>query len=152
MTDGDRKEEALILTKTYFNEVKNFDKKQKKRIKELHTLFRNRNSTIKDFTELYEEYISELIIIQNNAISGRKKLQDMMKEDEWQLMLNSIDEDAAKTTEKKSKKRSKMSRKAEKIEKKAIKHVKNAQKRQIIEKQLKSLEKEVKMAQNENGG
>ena len=142
MSDGDRKEYALNLTKSYMDEVKYFNKIQKKRLKQLQSVFKERNSTSSDFLKLYEEYFSDLIIIQNKGIAGRKELQDILTEDEWQLILNSIDEDSAKVAKKKLKNRSKLNRKAGKFKIKATNHLKDTRKRQIVGAQLEIYTKE----------
>lgn len=127
---------ALDFAKIYLEEADDFSKRQKKRIKELQSLYKERSSVSTDFFNLYETYIADLNNLQNEGLIGREKIQNILIEKEWQDILESIDKKSEKVKRKKSKKRAKLLKSTQKTNKKALKRIKRDEKRKIVKEHL----------------
>ena len=87
IADKDRQKEIKSLISVYKKSAKAYMKKRKSQKKELSGLFSVKNSSMDDFSTLFDEMITTLKNLQMETIDTRLKSFDMITDEEWENMV-----------------------------------------------------------------
>ena len=103
ITDKDRQKEIKSLISVYKKSTKDYKKKRKSQKKELSELYSSKNSSMDDFSSLFNEMIATLENLQRETIDTRLKSFEMITDEEWDNMVQMEKERLEKVETKASK-------------------------------------------------
>lgn len=147
VSDKDRREKLLDITKEAKKEIKAFNKFRKKSLKELRKKSIDKSFSNDELRDLFYDYYNERLKLQTSLIDKRLLSQELYSEDEW----NEIIKKAVFPSEKAQKKINKGEAKEEeeidktftKINKSVIKNVTDTDKQQTLMDQIEKFNKTI---------
>ena len=102
--DKTRKKELKAALADYTDASKKFNKERKSEVKILKNKNLNQNTSVEWYEDYFKARMEERKELQELFIKERIKLQDMIKQDEWDAIMKTSSEDATKQEDKKEKK------------------------------------------------
>ena len=127
--DDTRKKEVLVLLKDAKKNRKATAKQNKKHFKEIHKLYKSRDTETADFETVLNEILKTQEEAQKYNITVNQESQELINEEEWAAIHIDIKESLGKTDKKRTKNRLKMEKHFLKTEAKITKNIANLEKR-----------------------
>ena len=130
VVDDTRKKEALVILKDAKKNRKVTEKQNSKHFKEIHKLYKSRDTETADFETVLNEILKTQEEAQKYNIKVNQKAQELITEDEWAAIYIDIKKSLTKTDKKRTKNGLKMEKHFLKTEAKITKNIADLEKRE----------------------
>ena len=130
VVDDTRKKEVLVILKDAKKNRKVTAKQNKKHFKEIHKLYKSRDTETADFETVLNEILKTQEEAQKYNINVNQKAQELINEEEWAEIYIDIKKSLTKTDKKRTKNGLKMEKHFLKTEAKITKNIANLEKRE----------------------